>query len=280
MKRLILLLIAVSCLPTPAVLNAVYVFGDSLSDSGNEGRWTNGLLWHEQIGIATSPSDTGGTIYARGGAQTADVLTQVDDYLLASGGVADPLATYVIFVGGNDLGAIAASSRNIFQVFNRVNNRVTQLLNQAVELTDLGATQVLIANAPDVSLTPLATDLAAGDQAALAALANLAATWNLRLSLALASLGDPRVSLFNIAAPFSDMNANPSSYGLTNVTGTIINDSPAYPSEYLYYDSFHPGDTAHAELASLFLATVPEPATGWLGLLGCALLAGRRQRKA
>lgn len=56
--------------------DSLTVFGDSLSDTGNNGRWTRdsgqNKLYDEQLaerfGLALSPSNNGGSNYAAGGA--------------------------------------------------------------------------------------------------------------------------------------------------------------------------------------------------------------------
>src|SRR5215217_7794985 len=51
----------------------VVVFGDSLSDAGNAGRFTNGPVWVEylaqKLGLPLNPARAGGTNFAVGGAR-------------------------------------------------------------------------------------------------------------------------------------------------------------------------------------------------------------------
>ena len=53
--------------------DTVVVFGDSLSDSGNAGRFSNGPNWAEQLAerlkVPLRPSKAGGTNFAVGGAR-------------------------------------------------------------------------------------------------------------------------------------------------------------------------------------------------------------------
>ena len=123
----------------------MYVFGDSLSDSGNlteifgspvEVKFTNISPFTGQATIATDVIAAGlgltnnpskwtlglnvGTNYAVGGAAAVssgepgdhnnpdmNVPTQVGAHLLSRGGVADSEGLYVIVIGGNDLNAAA-----------------------------------------------------------------------------------------------------------------------------------------------------------------------------
>ena len=122
--------------------SAMYVFGDSLSDSGNDfkitsqrvpsptfytdgninnnGRFTNGLNYADRLaadfGLTLAPSLTpGGTNYAYGGARSEYVRPDMDaygalsfneqigEYLGRAGKVADPDALYVLWIGSNDI---------------------------------------------------------------------------------------------------------------------------------------------------------------------------------
>ncbi len=53
--------------------DVLFVFGDSLSDSGNAGRFSDGPVWVEQfalrLGVDLKPSRTGGHNHAVGGAR-------------------------------------------------------------------------------------------------------------------------------------------------------------------------------------------------------------------
>ena len=74
------------------------------------------------------------------------------------------------------------------------------------------------------------------------------------------------------------MVANPAAYGFTNVTDACFNGTTvcANPSQYLFFDDFHPTSEADAFVADGFLSTVvPEPANllivgmAFLGLVIC-----------
>ena len=133
-----------------AQFSNVIVFGDSLSDAGYYrpflaslglppqvvaalGRFTTnpGPVWSELVaqyyGFTPAPSNAGGTIYAQGGARVSQasastppgsaqrpVSTQIDEYLGANGGHADPNALYAVWIGANDifqnLGALQAGA--------------------------------------------------------------------------------------------------------------------------------------------------------------------------
>src|SRR5215212_9367238 len=73
----------------PENFPALVVFGDSLSDTGNAGRFSNGPVWVEhvarRIGARLRPSAEGGTNHAVGGARASGgpngLRAQVDAFL-------------------------------------------------------------------------------------------------------------------------------------------------------------------------------------------------------
>jgi len=123
-----------------AGFSSLYVFGDSLSDSGNNavalapnvtpvpvsgnsfipffpyasGRYTNAQVWAQilasSLGLSAAPSLLGGTDYAFGGARTGPVTdllppsieAQVAIFLSQHGGVAPSDALYVVEGGGEN----------------------------------------------------------------------------------------------------------------------------------------------------------------------------------
>ena len=98
----------------------VVVFGDSLSDNGNAGRFSNGPVWVEvlanRLGLALRPSQAGGRNYAVGGARLDphsgehSLRAQADQFLRASPPAGRTL--YVVYGGGNDvLGAVGHPER-------------------------------------------------------------------------------------------------------------------------------------------------------------------------
>src|SRR4051812_45257100 len=84
------------------------VFGDSLSDIGNAGRFSNGPVWVEtlarELGLELRPSSAGGSNYAIGGARASDLRLQLHEFL----GQPQPAlgrALIIVYGGGNDLRA-------------------------------------------------------------------------------------------------------------------------------------------------------------------------------
>jgi outer membrane lipase/esterase len=279
----------------------LYAFGDSLSDTGNAtilntipfppyapGRFSNGPVWIETLaaglGLSANPSFGAGTNYAVGGSVTGTPLSspipltsQLGLFLTDVGGVADPNALYVIWGGGNDvrLGNVSNSHVNISNII--------------TALAGAGAYHFLVANLPNIGLTPEAQ---AGGPAAVAGATFLSTTFNSNLAAALPGLRSSLGVSIQELDVFSFLNnviANPGAFGITNTTsrcysgvtgiggaGTVCSN----PNEYVFWDGIHPTATAHAALGSFALTVVPVPAAVWFFLSGIGLLGFARRRAA
>ena len=313
---------AFSLLTLPAsasVYSSLVVFGDSLSDSGNNtlaigsnpgqvisgntyvpsqtyasGVYSNGPVWASdaaaKLGVPLAPSLAGGTNYAYGGATTGpagsafpfSLLTQANQYLSANTVSADAL--YVIAGGGNDARAALNTIAGCGGVC--LGPTVVQTAAQyaanvgaIVDALQAGGAQHII-----VWNTPnlgLAPAVAAAGATGLGAL--LATSMNDALALRLA--GELGVTTFDIFGLGTSIALNPGAYGFTNVTdacGAIIG---ADCSTYAYWDGIHPTAAAHEVIADNFLlvAAVPETSTWIMMVVGFAcfgFVAYRRRQHA
>ncbi len=313
------LLLLCLCLAVPkmalAAYTSLYVFGDSLSDSGNayvlsggvwpqsppnDQRFTNGPVAAEvlaaQLGIGGfAASATGGTNYAVGGATTglgnfnytvnnpaglpgALEFTGMQSQLGAfAGTVFDPAQSlFMVWGGPNDVFLGLALGTPAVDI---VTTAVTNVANLVGALAMMGARDILVPNMPNLATTPLGLSQDAAGQAGLAA---ISAGFNAGLAAALGQVGTlfPAANIieFDVADFFAGVVANPSMYGFSDVT------TPCYLvgncDGYLFVDGVHPTAQGHAVLGRAFAAAVPEPAT--LVLIALALFAmaavGRQRR--
>lgn len=165
------LVMAISLNASASTFSSITVFGDSLSDTGNNGRWTwnsdQSLLYNEKLaasyGLSLTPSSKDGTNYAAGGATATPALNPVDNtqsqiqrWLNLTAGKADSNGLYIHWIGGNDLAAAVprvGRSRAI------VIDSATAAAEQIDTLLNAGAGLVVVPNLPDVSAAPVLLEI-------------------------------------------------------------------------------------------------------------------------
>ncbi|HCV63914.1 MAG TPA: autotransporter domain-containing esterase [Serratia sp.] len=173
MPRPAVLAVAILCSMTTPVLayDQLYVFGDSLSDTGNNGRFTydsnKHLLYDEvlaqRIGAALVASDNGGDNYAAGGGVAVPALNpadntqdQVQSYLNRVNGRADGDGLYIHWIGGNDLAAAALNPTTAPGV---AYNSAAAAAAQVHSLLNAGAGTVIVPTVPNIGSTPQLMEL-------------------------------------------------------------------------------------------------------------------------
>ena len=300
--------------------NGLFVFGDSLSDAGNlslaltNGHVQNsfttnpGTVWAVDLakawGLGLTPSLTGGTDFAWGGAGLVNnspgtpssvplIPQQLQQYLTATGGKANPGALYALWGGANDIfynaslaGAGAITSQ---QAQLAIINAAQTEGGMMATLKQAGAQYLMVFNLPNIGATPSA---AAQGPAAQQALTGLTITFNNTLNQAIEQM-NPGINIIpvNIYGIFNELLADPSLYGFTNVTtpacgtapnvtsvqcgpqgsGAPFTYAPGTQNTYLFADGVHPTSGAHAILAQYIESIVAAP--GQMSLLPEAPLA-------
>lgn len=296
----------------PAVASpytAMYVFGDSLSDSGNlalivtpdpgqfitnntyipsrpyaSGQFTNGNVWvngaASGLGLApyAIPALAGGGNFAFGGARVAtdgpglppSLAAQTSIFLTGSP-LAPSGAIYVIEGGGNDArdGLAAAAASG--------NPSMVIASVAAAYATGIHAIVDQLQNAGAQRLIvwnapnlSLAPAVTEQGAGAIFLASLLVSSMNAALAAELAT--ETGVSIFDIYGLNAKIVADPLAYGFSNVTdacGATINACD--PHTALYWDGIHPTAFAHSVIADAFIATaVPEPSTWAMLILGFA----------
>lgn len=153
--------------PVPALAwDSLTVFGDSLSDSGNVGRFTFDGAQHPlydeilaaHLGEDLQRSTLGGSNYAQGGAVSVPKLDpdlntqdQLAGYLASTGGRADSNGLYIHWVGAND---IAVAVTNPLTASETISNSANQSVAQIKTLLDTGAGAVIVPTVPQLGSTP------------------------------------------------------------------------------------------------------------------------------
>jgi phospholipase/lecithinase/hemolysin len=279
------------------------VFGDSISDNGNLYRATlgtlppsppyaqrlsNGPVWVEYL---ASELNTPLFDYAIAGASTGNTNTTIPflggiDQQIARFGAtnpqADPNALYIVFAGANDYLGGKQTNPTI---------PVTNLQNSLLELSNLGARNIVVADLPDLGQLPGTRTNPAVSQG----LSTLTNTHNSLLAQTLSVLEttpgfQANLIPLDINGLFKDAIANPAKFGLTNVTDACLNVSAlsvcSNPDQYLFWDDIHPTTAAHQQIAGFAyssLEAVPEPPTT-VGVIAFGVFLGgvsalRRRRQ-
>ena len=305
--------LATSAATAAPVYDRLYVFGDSLVDSGNaataqpgsappSGRFTNGLNFADDLSLALGlgPATAylqGGINYAVGGSTVApfypgetppDLGFQITGYYEPSTNAASPLARrpaiaanslVLVAARGNDVrgyGAPGAPSPA---------DTVFDFQTDLARLIGDGARNIVVVGLPDVGQIPSIYGTA-NQSAATKASAALNLQYQSIVDGFQQSLGNSgSVRLFNLASLQTAVQNNAVAYGLdpSLVHSSCVGNGGLATNcaGYLYYDGIHPTAYVHGLIADAILSGVPEPST-WatmisgFGLVGFGL---RRRRK-
>lgn len=305
-------------LAAQAAYSNVYFFGDSLSDTGNvytasggteplppyfEGRFSNGQLWVEHIATgldkadAAKPFQLGGNNYAWAGAMTnssglADPMlgiatglqSQVMNFWAGDHANANASDLFVIAIGGNDLFGIASAFPSDADArLAAAQMAVANVMTSLNYLISKGANNFLIANAPNIGVTP-----AANFSGTITAATDVSMQYNALLAAAIASLNDSvhvtGFDFFNLVTALVDDAANGGAvYGLPNGFIPCTMSGLDTCDASVFFDPMHPTAVVHAmageaALALLAANQVPEPATWLLLATALLLIIVRRQR--
>ena len=279
----------------------IYVFGDSLSDTGNlsavtggsippsppysPGRASNDRLWIEYLAEDLGATTTN---YAFGGATTGSENTFVPGLIgleqqiinfQATNSFANPEALYVVWAGSNDYLGAGVTNPSV---------PVSNLTNSITTLAESGAENFLVLNLPDLGQLPATTSTVLSSP-----LNELTAAHNSSLDTALNNLSlSYGIDIYNVDVNslFAEAIASPASFGFSNVTDACLTTTSicSNPNQYLFWDDLHPTAAGHELLSDLALERldsqpIPEPGSELgvilLGALGVGAIAKRQHKK-
>jgi outer membrane lipase/esterase len=253
------------------------------------GTFSNGPVWANMLadswGIPHTPSLAGGTNFAFGGAQTRDgdapsLLSQVDSFLTATGGLADPSSLYVVAGGGNNaraaLEAIGFDGAPLLRTLSSTAFRYARDVGSMVDqLQAAGATDIVVWNTPNLGLAPAVIE--GGPEATFLGEV-ISSSMNRALTRRLE--GESGVRILDLYGLLGQVVADPAAYGLVNATDACGAIPGCDPETYLFWDGLHPTSGGHALVANEMMAlTVPEPATWAFFAAGVVLIALRLRRR-
>jgi phospholipase/lecithinase/hemolysin len=274
-----IMVVAAKFMDKPHPITELYVFGDSLSDTGMvfratggmyppnptyfQGRYSNGRVWIEYLAesLHLSPKQTHN--FAYGGATTGNVgnnyvpsvLNQVQSFTQTHQHT-NPDALYVLWAGANDY----------LQGVSNANVPVKNVTTAINSLTDVGAKKILVANLPDLGQLP-----ATRNSANSVNLSALTQTHNqgLRRSLKVLSQqhSDLEIVQLDANALYRDAIANPAAFNFTNVISPCLSGvgdasrrhrTCSNPDQFLFWDGIHPTTAAHRIIGETAFSTIQE----------------------
>ena len=245
-------------------IDELYVFGDSLSDTGTvfrltgglypsnppyfQGRYSNGRLWVEYLGDFLNLSSTQTKNFAHAGAITGSssnslvpgLLAQVE-LLTRTQPQVNSSALYVLWAGANDY----------LQGANNATIPVENVTKAIALLASAGAKRILVGNLPNLGELPATRNSA--NAKSLSALTQQH-NQSLRRSLKLLNQQYSDIQLITLDAHklYREAITNPSQFGFTNVTSSCISGGSLAenPQKFLFWDGIHPTTATHQILAS------------------------------
>ncbi|HZH27520.1 MAG TPA: SGNH/GDSL hydrolase family protein [Azospirillaceae bacterium] len=244
---------------------SLVVFGDSLSDTGNAGRFCDGPVWvevmAEQFGASVPPSHMGGPNYAVGGARLSDGVNalpqQAERYLSAlhAAGPASrpaPGTLHIVYGGANDLLAAPWAPNQT----TLVRDAIAALRSILDGLASVGAVDVLVPNLPNIGYAPLVRSLGPVAEGFARALTR---DFNAHLAALLDEAGTRhrpmRLHRLDVHQLAETLMADPAAAGFRNTTVPCPSRSGC--DGYLFWDNLHPTAAAHARLADAALRALP-----------------------
>jgi thermolabile hemolysin len=249
-------------------IQKLYVFGDSLSDTGAvfrstyglypsnppyfQGRFSNGRVWVEYLAEDLNVKQVNN--FAWGGATTGGdstvlvpgLLSQVETFAQShSKATSDEL--YVLWAGANDY--LQGANSSTFPVAN---------IAKAIEsLARIGAANILVANLPDLGRLPATQGTTQSRE-----LSQLTQAHNTALRQSLKALQqkyrDLQIMTLDANSLYQQAITDPKQFGLDRVNRACLNGSDPCPNpeQFLFWDNIHPTTAGHRILADTTVAAL------------------------
>ena len=251
--------------PYEPIPSAAYAIGGHQFSSGKTWaqRFAQSLGLNKSGKAAYGSSGKFGN-YAFGGARlvgeslAASAADQVNLYLGDQGGVADSNALHVIQFGGNDV-------RDAFVAYLMDGPAAAQAIIEAAIETEIGlilqlygsgAQNFLVANVPNIGLTPAVAGFGPEAQALGA---GLSAAFNDGLAAALDFYipSGASIQIFDLFGLINNIAANPVALGISDTTSPCLSFGVksgakcSNPEAYLFWDAVHPTAVVHKHLGNV-----------------------------
>ena len=278
---ILLTMLASGCAKQAKPFTQIVAFGDDWTDNGNalritkkdienkvtvasiippsdlywEGRFSNGPVAVEVMAqrlkvnltdYAVSAALSGGSNLVTGGEfEATGLLSQVKQFESElNGKKADSGALYFLGVStGNDLWSWAEDNTGNSAVL--ADEVLKNLQTAIMKLSQLGAKQFFVVNAPDLTIMP--GMLAVEKEGFAKDLANFQAYYQSQLPKIMADLSTQlqiEINIFDFQAIEDKIRSDPQKYSLKNLTDSCMADYWAItacenPNEYYFWDPFH-----------------------------------------
>ena len=237
-----------------------------LNHAGCTGYAQGGARVTDPIGIGNKL--TGGANVTLG-FLTVPVVQQIQNHLNSNGGKFNDDEIVFVMAGANDvffqLGLLQAAATDPSSAISSVALAANQLATAInTQIIEKGAKYVVVVNVPDIAITPLAATFDAASRGLVDAMVN---TFNSQLKYGVAA--NSNVLYVDAYAESYNQYVNPGAYGLTNVTDTACDLTPAknplasslictpynlipgITDHYLFSDRIHPTPYGYSLIARL-----------------------------
>jgi phospholipase/lecithinase/hemolysin len=263
----------------------IFVFGDSLSDTGNSfnftgglippaplyfnGRFSNGKVAVEILASQLSPAFTLEPVnnFAFGGATTGRGNSNEDDLGVDLPGLRDQIDAFAVKVGPsgadkNGLYIVWAGPNNFLDTLGGttvadpaglIRQGALDLTYAATTLKSLGAENIVLPNMVNLGRLPVSQ----GFQVEATAISK---AFNAAVALELGNLNND-VTEVDLFATGEAVATNPASFGFSNVADPLLplqfsSTPPSNQEEFFFWDQFHPTTQGHAVLADTIYQTI------------------------